>query len=652
MSAAAPLPPAAHLLALAHAALLDALDRDDPAHALAGLLAELGRTAGRQVWLEPAPQTTAAHDQAGVLRLPLQRLGNPLGSLCLLPGADLPATATAVLLAGVSAALSALLLGAQINKRPHPASPQPQPEPERAAGLGAASGGALIRAALRGTGTHVWEWDIPSDRLGDIDEGFEQLGHPRRPGRRTQHDWDALIHPDDRAANHAAYLRHASGAAPFYEHSYRALAGDGSWRWLQERGRIVEWAPDGTPQRMVGVQADITEQRRAGAEASAAIARLGKIAAHVPGALFQFQRDDGGFARFPYISARCITLFGLQPDDLAQDATKLLRLITPAQRDMVMAGIDASAEALLPWVQEFQLRRPDGSQRWIRGSATPQRESDGQVLWHGYFEDLTEWQALARADHGQRLAEAANRAKNEFLSRMSHELRTPLNAVLGFAQLMALDTAAPLPAGQQRRLALIRQSGEHLLAMIDDLLDLTSIEAGRLPLALQAVALRPLADDALAMVQAAAQRQDLLLHCEGDDSVQAWADRKRLRQVLINLLSNAIKYNRLGGQVRVRLARSAGQALVEVQDTGHGLSADECAQLFEPFNRLGQAHGPVEGTGIGLTVTLGLVSMMGGQITVQSTPGEGSCFSVRLPLPPVAAAPAKLPAPRPTQSLP
>ncbi len=619
MAATAPLPPPVQLLALAQDALLDQLDRDDPAHALAGLLAALALATGRRVWLDDTPCSAAGHAADGVLHLPLQRLGTPLGRLCLQPGADLGAAASAAALAGITDTVAALLLRARSARH--------------AAQNGAGSGSALVRAALRSAGSVVWDWHIPSDRLGDIDEGFEALGHPRQSGRRTQQDWDALIHPDDRSANHAAYLRHAEGAAASYEHVYRARAGDGSWRWLQERGRIVEWAADGTPLRMVGVQSDITEQRHAEAAASEATARLGKIAAHVPGALYQFQLDEDGRGCFPYISERCATLFGVEPADLARDGALLTNQIDPAQRSAVVAAIHVSRQTLLPWVQEFQVRRPDGALRWIRGSATPQRMPGDQVLWHGYFEDLTEWQALARADHGQRVAEAANRAKNEFLSRMSHELRTPLNAVLGFAQLMGMDAAAPLSAGQQRRLALIRQSGEHLLAMIDDLLDLTSIEAGRLPLALEAVQLRPLADDALAMVQAAAQRHDLRLACEGDAALQAWADRKRLRQVLINLLSNAIKYNRPGGSVRVQLRAAGGLAVLAVHDTGQGLSADDCARLFEPFNRLGQAQGPVEGTGIGLAVTHSLVRLMGGQIEVQSSPGVGSCFSVALPTP-------------------
>ena len=618
MSPVALFPPD-RMLAIAHGALLSLLDRDDPAHSVAALLSDLGQACGRRAWLDGAPCSQASHADDGTLTLPLGRLGTALGRLCLHPGADLLAVPTASALQVVTDTLAALMQRSQTHL-------QALAVPE------VATGGALVRAALHGAGTMVWEWHIASDRLSDIDEGFAQLGYPPAAGRRTQQDWDTLIHPDDLTANHQAYLRHAAGEADDYEHVYRARAADGSWRWLHERGRIVDWVADGSPLRMVGVQADITGRLQAESAAAAATQRLGKIAAHVPGALFQFQRADDGFGRFPYISERSVALFGVRPDELAADASRLLRRVDLAHRAAVMASIDASGVSLQPWVQEFQVHRPDGAVRWIRGSATPQREPDGQVLWHGYFEDLTEWQALARADHRQRVAEAANLAKNEFLSGMSHELRTPLNAVLGFAQLMALDAAAPLADVQQRRLALICQSGEHLLAMIDDLLDLTSIEAGRLPLAPQAIDLRPLADDALAMVQAAAVRHDLALACEGG-GLQAWADRTRLRQVLINLLSNAVKYNRPGGGVLVRVLEADGQAVLEVHDTGLGLTEAECAQLFEPFNRLGQAQGPVEGTGIGLTITHHLVRLMGGHITVQSTPGTGSCFAVHLPMP-------------------
>ena len=162
--------------------------------------------------------------------MPLRHPGHELGTLSLQPGDALSPLATAQALAGVTRTLAALLLRARNPSAGPDDSATPvagaPAEPTRVAG----SAGPLLRAALRGAGTFVWEWDIPSDRLGDIDEGFEQLGYAPRPGRVTQQDWDALIHPDDRAGNHEAYLRHACGERDHYEHAYRARAADGRWR--------------------------------------------------------------------------------------------------------------------------------------------------------------------------------------------------------------------------------------------------------------------------------------------------------------------------------------------------------------------------------------------------------------------------------------
>ena len=622
---AVPLPAAETCLALAHAALLDQLDRDDPVHARCQLLDGLASALGVPVCLEPVTVAGAVLADDGGCHLPLRRLDRDLGSLVLGPGLSAAPVAVAQTLQPVTDALAALLMR----------------EGDQAAAGGGGSADAfsgsraqLLRAALRGAGTFVWEWHVPSNRLGDIDEGFSQLGYDRAPEGRSQDDWDALIHPDDRQANHEAYLRHARGDATIYEHMYRAKAADGQWRWQHERGRIIEWTPDGQPLRMVGTQVDVTERRRVDALASEATARLGKIAAHVPGALFQFEWLAEGKARFPYISERCLPLLGVTPEEMQCDGSAMIRRVHPDQRDAVMASMGRSAAGLLPWACEFDVRRRDGISRRVRGTATPQPDVDGRVMWHGYFEDVTEAHALARAEQDMQIAQSANRTKTEFLSRMSHELRTPLNAVMGFAQLMSLDAQAPLTGEQPRRVDLILQAGEHLLAMINDLLDLTSIEAGRLALAMQAVPLAALADDVLALVQSAARRPDLRLARQGGDGVQAWADAKRLRQVLINLLSNATKYNRPGGSVQVLIDTVGGQARLQVIDTGPGLSEDECAHLFEPFNRLKQAHGSIEGTGIGLTVTRGLVTLMDGAITVHSSPGQGSTFSVLLPLPP------------------
>jgi signal transduction histidine kinase len=273
----------------------------------------------------------------------------------------------------------------------------------------------------------------------------------------------------------------------------------------------------------------------------------------------------------------------------------------------------------------------------MRVTSSPTRRADGGTVWHGYMQDVTELRELEHARQDKAAAEAANRAKTEFLSRMSHELRTPLNAVLGFSQLLEIDRTDSLSDGQRRRVKLIREAGEHLLRMISDLLDLTRIESGSLQVQLDAVPMRPVAEEAVDMLrpQAEAAQVRLALQIGGSD-LAARADRTRLRQVLLNLLSNAIKYNRASGRVELRIEPARpmeGQAWlsITVQDTGLGIDPADLPHLFEPFNRLSQSRGGVEGTGIGLSITRALLTLMNGRIQVSSQPGVGSTFQVLLP---------------------
>jgi PAS domain S-box-containing protein len=491
----------------------------------------------------------------------------------------------------------------------------------------------LMQAALLGTGTYVWEWQIDTDHLSDVELGAAMLGWEAHEIGPTQEDWNRLIHPDDLAANEEAYQRHVRGEVDTYEHSYRARARDGSWRWVIERGRIVERDAAGQPLRMVGTQTDITERRMLEAQASADAARLEKIARHAPGVLFQFEMGPDQRARFPYLSEAAHELFELDPNAAIHDSSPMFRVIEREDRRRVVESSLASARDLTEWRCEFRIRRADGSLRWIQGSSTPQRQAYGVTVWHGYLQDVTDNRELARAREAAAVAAAANRAKTEFLSRMSHELRTPLNAVLGFAQLMEIDRNEPPGDGQKRRLALIREAGEHLLQMIGDLLDLTRIETGGMALQAEPLSLRALASQSLEMVRAAAEKAQLQLLFEpGVDDPLALADRTRTRQVLLNLLSNAVKYNRPGGSVTVRVQRDAqGWPGVVVSDTGQGIAAADLPHIFEPFHRGAQARGLVDGAGIGLSVTQALVQLMGGRIEATSQVGAGSRFSLSLP---------------------
>ena len=231
---------------------------------------------------------------------------------------------------------------------------------------------------------------------------------------------------------------------------------------------------------------------------------------------------------------------------------------------------------------------------------------------------------------------------------MSHELRTPLNAVLGFAQLIEHDANNPLPGVQLERVARIRSAGEHMLALIGDVLDLAAIEAGTLPLVTEAVPIDAALQDVAQWVSAPAHAANIRLHVQpGAGWVRA--DARRLRQILANLARNAVKYNNAGGQVWLAARAVPDEAgpgwEISVRDDGRGLTAEQCEHLFESFNRLGADRDGIEGTGIGLAIVRQLADFMGGRVTVHSEPGRGSTFSVWLPQAEAPVQPGSAPAP-------
>jgi PAS domain S-box-containing protein len=233
------------------------------------------------------------------------------------------------------------------------------------------------------------------------------------------------------------------------------------------------------------------------------------------------------------------------------------------------------------------------------------------------------------------LAEAASSAKSEFLSSMSHELRTPLNAILGFAQLLKRDKKTPLSLRQQERLDHILKGGEHLLRLIDDVLDLARIEAGRVAISTEPVSVQDVLQEVKSTLAPMATRMeiDLLIAPLPAALSKVLADRTRFAQILMNYGSNAIKYGRTGGLARFTVSTQPGRYVrVSVADDGMGIPADKQDKIFQPFQRAGQEAGPIEGTGIGLAITKRLAEMMHGNVGFHSKPGEGSEFWIDLPM--------------------
>jgi PAS domain S-box-containing protein len=281
----------------------------------------------------------------------------------------------------------------------------------------------------------------------------------------------------------------------------------------------------------------------------------------------------------------------------------------------------------------WRMRR-EGGDAWDAGIDLVPLAAGGATLLHCIVQDVSALRAAEEARRAQQSAEAASQAKSQFLSRVSHELRTPLNAVLGFVQLLRRDAAERLDADARRHLDLAQQAGWHLLSLIEDMLDVARIEAGRIALQRAPVDLGPLLAGVAALCEGEAQRLGVRLSvpATAGPAPAPWvlADATRLRQVLLNLLSNAVKYNRRGGTAEVRVQADGQSVTLLVRDDGAGMSEQQQAALFEPFNRLGREAGPVAGTGLGLWLSRELVQLMGGRIAIRSAPGAGTVVEVTL----------------------
>jgi len=302
------------------------------------------------------------------------------------------------------------------------------------------------------------------------------------------------------------------------------------------------------------------------------------------------------------------------------------------------------------YTQHFRCLRADGEWRWLSETIHIEVVAPGRWQCVGVCTDINEQkrseaelearvvertaqitEANVQLTAAKQEADAANQAKSEFLSRMSHELRTPLNAILGFGQILEKHSLTPL---QEESVQHILKGGRHLLDLINEVLDIARVEAGHLDLSLEPIALAEILAEACSLVRPLAAEREIHIDIRAAalERTHVQADRQRLKQVLINLLSNAIKYNKTGGKVTLHSLPIAEDRLrIAVQDTGPGIAPQQQQKLFTPFERLDAAHAGIEGTGLGLVLSQRLVSAMGGELTFESVPGEGSTFCIDLP---------------------
>ncbi len=495
--------------------------------------------------------------------------------------------------------------------------------------------------AIRGSNVGIWEIDMPD---GDIAKGvwswinvWEQLDLEPPADRGPFAVWMDFLHPDDKERILGAVYAYLGGETKEYEVEYRIRHKDGTYRWMLARGTAIR-DESGKSIRFIGSRVDITELKRVEEVLRESEAWFRFLANAMPPIVWT-ARPDGSAE---WVNQRCEEYTGIPVAEMLDQGW--FASMHPDDRDGVVKRWLADVAKGVGHDMEYRLRGTDGRYRWFKGRGLPVRDESGHVVkWLGTITDIDDQKRAEEAERrAKEAAEAASRAKSEFLANVSHEIRTPMNAILGMTEL-AIDT--PRSDEQRQYLTIVKSSADALLNVINDLLDYSKIEAGKLELDPAEFSLRQVLGETLRTLALRAHRQGLELICQIQPDVPdaLIGDPGRLRQILLNLVGNAIKFTE-EGEVVVRL-EAAPSGVTEVpdspedepgpwqvlrltvSDTGIGIPLDKQQKIFHAFEQVDNSttrrYG---GTGLGLAIATRLVALMHGEIGVESEPGRGSTF--------------------------
>ncbi|MGY6520662.1 MAG: PAS domain S-box protein [Mongoliitalea sp.] len=362
---------------------------------------------------------------------------------------------------------------------------------------------------------------------------------------------------------------------------------------------------------------------------------LNNTSSRVPGMIFQLKRTKEGKLTFPYVSPGIKELWGLNPENVALDASSILDKIHPDDFDKVMDLLKSSLLDPRALSYEYRILEENGRVKWLFTNALTYRDKDESIHWYGHTYDITDRKkAEKEIVQAKEEAEIANQSKSKFLSRMSHELRTPLNSILGFAQLMELGELSP---SHKKSLDFILSNGRHLLQLINEVLDITAIESGNYKMFIEPVAVKPVIKKVIDLSKPAFEKRGISVKVSTDfpSDLTGLLDKLRFKQIVLNVIDNAIKYNHENGKVWINGGvdpKNNQRIMIVIMDTGKGIAKEDLSKLFDPFQRLGAESSSIEGSGLGLTIVKQLVEVMNGEVEVVSELEKGTIFTMYFPI--------------------
>jgi|GEM_PF-2214592 len=488
------------------------------------------------------------------------------------------------------------------------------------------------------TPSGIWDWDMVPDVAVCSPAYFHMLGYQPEefPVHNSHTVWLDLMHPDDLERVLEKYDQMAD-CDEIVSQEFRMRCKDDNYIWVLDQGQVIARDAAGNATRMIGTHVDIEAFKQLELALKAQQQRLDDVFKVTPSGIWDWDlvTDD------VFCSPSYFQMLGYGPEGFPvnNSHTTWLDLMHPDDMEAALALYDKAVTNTEPFSHEYRMRCKDGHYKWVldRGQVV-ERELTGKASrMIGALVDIDAFKTLEnQLRDAKEGAEAANLAKSVFLANMSHELRTPLNAVLGFSELMAHETTAT--SAQKENLHMINSSGQHLLNLINDVLDMSKIEAGHATLEPQATDLYRLLHDVSSMMKGRAMNKGLYFNVERHEDVPQFVkiDGGKVKQILINLLGNAIKFTETGGVIlRVNAEPSEPanwQLFFEIKDTGIGIAEDKIAQIFEPFIQANEGSNGQNGTGLGLAISRQFVALMGGQLSVNSVLDKGSLFQFDMPV--------------------
>ena len=378
-------------------------------------------------------------------------------------------------------------------------------------------------------------------------------------------------------------------------------------------------------------------------ESRSLLERITKIASQVPGVIYQFRTRPDGTSSFPYASERIKEIYRVTPEEVEHDASAVLAVLHPDDREGVETSIAESLRTLRPWKHEYRVRFDDGSEEWLLGNAIPQREADGSTLWHGFIQKITDRKVVEAAlldsqriigRQNTELTKMADRA-HQVVDDVSHEFRTPLAVIKEFASIISDGIAGPVSDDQAMYLQIMSGAVVDLNHMVEDLLDSSKLRAGILRVDRRSATIHEIfAEGRPALASKASTRSITIEERLGEGLPSVFADSEKVRRVISNLMTNAIKFSPEGGTIELSATAGpgAGEATISVTDNGPGLSAEDIDQLFGRFKQTSTARSiKAKGFGLGLSIAQELAWLNLGRLSVQSVKGQGATFSFTLP---------------------